>query len=242
MKYYKIIVNNTFIGAIHSGQFVKENANGRLFYSNEINGQYVDYAGVLYRDYWMAALTGNREFTIADITEISEEEYNTLREAIENEEPIIIDDDDDEEEPVIIPSEDEPDIILETIREYKINRMNVACRNTIENGIDLLIRDKIHHFSLSTQDQLNLMNLGIMAQTEELIPYHADGEPCEFFTAEEINTIIAAANQFKIYHTTYYNALKNYINSLGTIEDINAITYGVTIPEEYKTDVLKVLE
>jgi len=36
--------------------------------------------------------------------------------------------------------------------------------------------------------------------------------------------------------------LKNYINSLGTIEDINAITYGVTIPEEYKTDVLKVLE
>jgi len=76
----------------------------------------------------------------------------------------------------------------------------------------------------------------------ESIPYHADGEICRFYTAEEITTILAQATAFKIYHTTYYNALKNYINSLDSIEDIAAITYGVELPEEYQSEVLKSLQ
>ena len=120
--------------------------------------------------------------------------------------------------------------------------MSYLCRKVIEAGFDLELRGEIHHFSLSTQDQLNLISLSGMAQTQELIPYHADGEACVFYTAAEINSIVTAATQFKIYHTTYYNALKTYINALDTIEDIAAITYGVTIPEEYKSDVLKTLE
>jgi len=51
----------------------------------------------------------------------------------------------------------------------------------------MALRGKIKHFSLTTQDQLNLMNLGTMARTQNLIPYHADGEECEFYTSEEIN-------------------------------------------------------
>lgn len=74
------------------------------------------------------------------------------------------------------------------------------------------------------------------------IPYHADGQICRFYTAAEINQIVSAATQFKIYQTTYYNALKNYINSLDTIEEIAAITYGTSLPEEYKSEVLKALE
>ena len=81
-----------------------------------------------------------------------------------------------------------------------------------------------------------------MTQTQSLIPYHADGQECVFYSAEEINEIVDTANAFKIYHTTYYNALKIYINALETIEEISAIEYGVEIPEEYQTDVLKVLE
>ena len=112
----------------------------------------------------------------------------------------------------------------------------------IESGFDLDLRGETHHFSLTTQDQLNLMNLSTMIQTQDLIPYHADGEETLFYSAEEIKEIIAAANQFKIYQTTYYNALKTYINALETIEEISAIEYGITIPEEYKSDVLRMLE
>jgi len=54
MKFYKIILDKTFIGAIHSGQFIRENPNNhRLYYSDETKGQYIDYKGQLYRDYWM---------------------------------------------------------------------------------------------------------------------------------------------------------------------------------------------
>ena len=85
------------------------------------------------------------------------------------------------------------------------------------------------------------MALAASAETEQLIPYHADGEQSMFYTAEEIKQIIATANAFKTYHTVYFNSLKSYINSLTTIEEVSAITYGVPIPTEYQTEVLKVL-
>jgi hypothetical protein len=60
--------------------------------------------------------------------------------------------------------------------------MSRTCRQTIEAGFDLVLRGETRHFSLTTQDQLNLMSLGTLVQTQDLIPYHADGEECEFYT------------------------------------------------------------
>ena len=114
--------------------------------------------------------------------------------------------------------------------------MSNACRQNIEAGIDIEMYGEIKHFSLTTQDQLNLMSLQTLAQTSDIVPYHADGEDVIFYTPEEINDIIDSANALKIYHTTYYNALKNYINALNTIEEISAIEYGIEIPEQYQTE------
>ena len=244
MKYYKIIKDNSFIGVVYSGQFIAQGKNtNKLFFANETTGQLVKCNDEFYHDYWMVAIENSPiPFTIADIIEITEEEYNTIKQAIDDNEEIIINDDSDEEEetPVIIP--EEPDITLEYVRTTKINQISKICRITIENGFDLELRGETHHFSLDTQDQLNLISLSAMAQTQSLIPYHADGEMCIFYTAEEMNEIVETATAFKVYHTTYYNALKGYINALDTIEDITAIEYGTPIPEEYKSDVLKALE
>lgn len=49
------------------------------------------------------------------------------------------------------------------------------------------------------------------------------------------------ATSFKTYHVSYFNALRAYIESIDTIENIRAITYGTPIPEEYQSEVLKVL-
>lgn len=244
MKYYKIILDHTFIGAISSGHFVTESpSNHKLYYSSEIKGQYIDYEGILYRDYWMYPLISDKyEFTNANISEISEEEYNAFIAAKQSEQEIIIDDDDDEPVPSTpVPSEDDIDEMRDYLREAKIAEMSSACRQAIENGIDIIAQGKMRHFSLTTQDQLNLMSLNVMAQTQDIVPYHADGEQCIYYTAEEIKHIVAAANSHKIWHTTYYNALKTYINSLETIEEISAITYGTPIPDEFKTEVLKVI-
>ena len=240
MKYYKMITGTEFIGAINSNNFVAENPiNGWLLTSNEISGQFVSYKGQLYRDYWMQPIITERNFIIINIIEITEEEYQTLIEAIDNNEPIIIEEPEDETPTSV---EDETDITVEYVRAAKITEMSATCRRTIEGGFDLDLRGETHHFSLTTQDQLNLMSISVMAQTQDLIPYHADGEESTFYTAEEINQVIAAATSFKNYNLSYYNALKAYINSLDTIEAIAAITYGTPIPDEYKSDVLMVLE
>lgn len=239
MRYYKIINNNNIIGAISSDNFIRYQAlNDYFLRCDENSGEYISYKGKLYRSLWMQPIKIQQEYTLVTTIEISEEEYNILEQAIDNNKEIPVEEEEEE-----IPEEpEEPSNEFLFVLNSKINEMSRACRQAIESGFDLELRGETKHFSLTTQDQLNLMSLSVMAQTQSLIPYHADGEETDFYTSEEIKQIVEAANALKIQHTAYYNALKTYINALETIEDISAITYGVQIPDEYKSDVLKVLE
>lgn len=242
MKYYKIMTfENKMIGAVSSTNFVRYSTLGHSYLRcDEKKGEYVVYDGITYRAAWMAPCKTDRAYIEAQVIEISESEYQIYMDAIERDEELPVEEDD-------IPPLPEPTDEIEAesiafVRMHKIAEMSATCRKTIEAGVDVELRGEKHHFSLDTQDQLNLMSLGVMAQTQSMIPYHADGETCVFFTAEEISQIVSAATAHKVYHTTYYNALKNYINALETIEDIAAITYGTPIPDEYKSEVLRVIE
>ena len=243
MKYYKLISGQTFVGIANSSNFLAQNPISKwLLAADEVTGQYVSCNNQLYRDYWMCALNEDSQipFTNVDIIEINKEEYDIYSEAIEKNEEIIVPDTTYTDVNTVVEEEvDSPSV--EFVRSSKLNEMSYACRTTIEAGFDLELRGEIHHFSLDTQDQLNLISLSAMAQTQSLIPYHADGEACIFYTNEEIEQIVETATAFKIYHTTYYNALKGYINALNSIEDISAVEYGIEIPEEYQSDVLKAI-
>ena len=249
MKYYKIIKDQTFIGVISSDNFRRYNRRHQfLGPATENDGELIDYMGKFYRDTWMTGITEEipYQYIEANVIDISELEYDSLNIRLEaNQEQTI------EEENNLLEIEaieETPEInlydllTLEEMKNLKIQQLSNNCRNIIENGFDLELRNEIHHFSLDTQDQLNLISLHAMAQTQSLIPYHADGEACIFYTSEEINEIVETATAFKIYHTTYYNALKGYVNALETIEEIAAIEYGIEIPENYKSDVLRALE
>lgn len=242
MKYYKLSSNNIIIGAINSNNFIQyQPITGCFLLSNEEEGEYIDYQGTIYRATWMRPVTYNLPFTTVQAIEITEEEYIIYTQAIDNNETI---EDDTAIDPIPIEPYIDPNDIasLEFIRSSKIQEMSYECHKTIEAGFDLELQGAMHHFSLTTQDQLNLMSLSTLAQTQSLIPYHADGEECVFYSAEDINKIIETATNLKIYQTTYYNSLKTYINALETIEEIAAIEYGIPIPEEYKSDALKILE
>ena len=242
MKYYKIILNLQIIGVGTTNNCLRfQPKHSALLLTTDDNAEYIECNKHLYHAQWMKPIITNiYQYEIADVISIEEQEYNALAPAIDGE-PIWIDN--EEVEPVVVPEVNPAEeITIDFIRKAKIDEMSYACRTTIEAGIDIELRGETKHFSLDTQDQLNLISLSAMAQTQSLIPYHADGEECTFYTSEEINEIVETATAFKIYHTTYYNALKTYINALGTIEEIAAITYGVEIPDEYKSDVLKVLE
>lgn len=241
MKYYKIMTfENKFIGAVSSSDFIRYSFIGHSYMRcDEKKGEYVVFNGITYRAAWMAPCKTDRTYIEAQIIEISEEEYQIFIDAIEHNETIP--DEQEDIPPLPEPIDEIEAETIEFVRSSKISEMSHECRKTIEAGIDVQLRMETKHFSMDTQDQLNLMSLGVMAQTQELIPYHADGETCIFYTADEINQIVAAATAHKVYHTTYYNALKNYINSLTTIEEIAAITYGTPIPDEYQSEVLKVI-
>lgn len=245
MKYYKLIKNHTFIGVSTSMNFIRYQKRNHLYVSaNETTGEFIECNGCLYHSSWMPPVPNEAKhpFEQAVIIEITEEEYNIYYKAQEKNEEIIIEDKNEYIPPILIDNNPIEEASIEFIRSSKINETSYQCNKIIENGFDLELRGATHHFSLTTQDQLNLMSLGTMAQTSNEIPYHADGEEVIFYTSEEINQIITAANAFKTYQTTYYNSLKAYINSLETIEEISAIEYGIEIPEKFKTEVLKALE
>ena len=247
MKYFKLINNNTIIGVINDNNFFNYSPISHLLYPTlESNGEYVSYNNKLYRDYWMKTIVTNKyQYENLNILEIQEEEYNQLFQAvIINNEIVEIEEQNFTPLSTIFSGDNNNDnTTLEFIRQSKINEMSHTCNQIIEAGFDIILADNLqHHFSLTTQDQLNLMSLSQMAANGmEAIPYHADGEICKFYSAADISEIVSQATAFKIYHTTYYNALKNYINSLETIEEIAAITYGTILPEEYQSDVLKAL-
>lgn len=238
MKYFKLQNDDGIIGVVTSNDFISYTAEMGYIRSNDIYGEYVEYNNKYYRDAWMKTPHTIFDYEEVSVFPISENGYQAYMNTLKSQEIIRIE---EPEEEIEVQSQ-EPDVFLETIREMKISEMSKACHKTIENGFDIELRGKIKHFSLSTQDQLNLMSLAQMAQTQSMLPYHADGEEVVFYAAEEIQELVDEMNAFKIYHTTYYNALKAYINSLSTIEELDAVEYGMEIPEEFKTDVLKALE
>lgn len=133
-----------------------------------------------------------------------------------------------------------------TIEEQKaalISRMSNECNTIIIKGFDMTLDDNgLHRFSLKTEDQLKIQALGLKAKSgETVLPYHADGEPCRFFSVQEILNLNTQMESIIEHQTTYFNSLRDYINSLSSTEDLKAVEYGMPIPVEYQSEVLKVL-
>ena len=242
MTYFKLIDNNEIIGVVTSNNFMRYMPIPDCYSrADEKTGEFVSYKGQFYRSAWMQPMHQIEKYKDISIIRIEKNEYDILLETFQTQETIEIippsNPIEDEEEPYIDPVDVST---LDLIRSTKIKEMSYTCNKIIERGFDIELQGEIHHFSLTVQDQLNLITLSSMAaQGIQQIPYHADGELCKFYSPEEINAIVNTATMFKTYHTTYYNGLKAYINSLDNIEDISEITYGIDLPEEYQTDVWK---
>lgn len=129
------------------------------------------------------------------------------------------------------------------LRTSIITQMSAACNAIITNGVDVTLSSgETKHFSLALEDQLNLLSLqGLLAAGAESVPYHADGEECSYYSAADFTLIANAATKWKLYQESYFNALRSYVESIGTISELTSVTYGMTIPEAYQTDVLKAL-
>ena len=128
---------------------------------------------------------------------------------------------------------------IEEVKEDKIKEISDACRETIFEGIDVkLSNENVKHFSLKTEDQININNLLEQVsigniKAENGIPYHADGEMCILFSVQDFTLIANEAANFILKQTTYCNHLMAYIRSLENIKEISDITYGQELTGEF---------
>lgn len=139
-----------------------------------------------------------------------------------------------------IPDFDANELGIEARRAAKLSEVSAACEETITAGIDVKIGEEVQHFSLTVHDQINLF--GKQAQINagaEKCEYHNDGNPCKFYTAEEMSQVVTAAMSHVSMQTTYCNSMYDWVKACSKASEIEAIQYGVDIPEEYQSEVLK---
>ena len=129
---------------------------------------------------------------------------------------------------------------LEELQIAKKREIEVACEQAIYAGISVKLPGGWERFSLTEKDQINLFGKqSQLAAGVERLEYHQDGHPCRYYTAEEMQAIITAAMEHVSYHTTYCNALNVWIMRCESEVELQGIFYGVDIPEEYQSEVLK---
>ena len=132
---------------------------------------------------------------------------------------------------------------LEETKEEKVTEMNSAQQSVIQQGLDITLSDgTVEHFTLKDQDKTSLMGLQtLVAQGIERIPWHTadQSEHCKYYSNADIAIIAEKALQFITYHVTYFRDLRIYIRSLQTKEEVQNVTYGMEIPLEYQSEVLK---
>lgn len=132
------------------------------------------------------------------------------------------------------------DYDLEQIRALKKSEISDACEQTIYNGIDVEMSTGTQHFSLTEKDQINIFGLQATIESGETrIEYHSDGNPCIYYCVEDIQKLIAAAMGFVKYNTTYCNSLNVWISKETNAQTISEMYYGMEIPEEHQSEVLK---
>lgn len=185
------------------------------------------------------------EFADVQMFEISEEDYIVFKKALEEEKEIIDPDPYIPPEPEPTPEEREREEeyrrSLQFVKDKKIEYMSYLCHQTIENGISITLSDGLEHrFALTENDQTNLMERQAQLIAGALqVSYHADGELCIYYSAEDMMAIIQASIFHKDYQTTYFNSLKHYINSMTDKNEVSAVEYGIEIPEQYQSQPLK---
>lgn len=131
-----------------------------------------------------------------------------------------------------------------SLAELKVEKkaaLDRACSEIIQRGISVKLKSgETKHFSLDEHDQLNLFGkLAELTAGAPFCAYHADGEPCTYFLAEDMRAIVQRAVWSVSYHTTYLNALHRWLDACQDEAELSSIFYGAEIPEKHQNPVLK---
>lgn len=113
--------------------------------------------------------------------------------------------------------------INEVISQKK-SELSAECEKTIVAGVD--VGDA--HYSLTIEDQANILALTPLAQAGNSVFYHSDSNMCCEYSSDEFLAVVNAATVFKTLQTTYCNLLMRQVEAMTDAEEVKAVKYGVT--------------
>lgn len=230
MLFYKFINNNVIVDARNASTITyikKSKKSNRVFIC--YNKDEAD--GVLIKDKQYFFNIDNPELSIK-MEVISPLEYEEIKNfLIEDNENL------NTEDQLLDTTND----YLNTVKLFKFDQLSKSCKKNITAGIDIHYSENItKHFDLTVEDQLNLNSLRyqLLTSDQDTFAYHSKNDDFEYYNRKEVEYIIASADKHILYHTVYFNSLKKYVNSLASIDEINAVEYGQDFPDMYKSQVL----
>lgn len=217
---YKIIYDDKVIDVVEHARYVRFLRSGHIALTDKTTAQ-----GIVGSDdetvYSFKDISGYKTVTIA---EINNTELNRLKGLLSSGQEISAD-----------------ESALAKAKQAKISALSGICKNKIISGFSIELSDgKVDNFKLTAEDQLNLMQIeNQLINGESYFVYHATNQPCRIYEKEDMQKIIRAFRKHVLYHTTYFNAAKQYVNALTDIEKVNFFSYGTDISESIEDPVLK---
>jgi hypothetical protein len=220
--YYSIIYNKKIIDIVQKPTFVKVLPSGHIAFTDKASANGV--VGSNAKTIYAFEPVARKNTKVVTINEISESEFNRLKNLLNSNQEITAD-----------------KVALEEAIQETISNLSELCHNKIINGFSVRLSDgEKHNFRLTTEDQLNLLTLESQLNSGvQTFVYHATGEPCRVFSRNEICKIINAFKQHILYHTTYFNVAKQYVASLVNIDEVKAFTYGINVARATNDDTIK---
>lgn len=117
---------------------------------------------------------------------------------------------------------------VEQVRRAKKEEIGLACSAAIYAGIEI----DGAHYSLTEHDQTELMaQYQAVKEGAAAVPYHADGELCRMYPADEFTALANAATAHVFYHRTYCNHVNAWVKR-ADLEELDSIAYGAELPTD----------
>lgn len=209
---YSIIFEGKIIDVVQKPTFIKVLPSGHIAFTDKSSANGIK--GSDNKTLYTFEATCRKGLKVVTINEISENEFNRLKGLLNSDQVITADKDS-----------------LDTAVDNAISSLSETCNARITEGFSLRLSDnKKHHFRLTAEDQLNLLNLENQFNTGiQAFVYHATGELCQVFTREDFQKIIKAYRKHVLYHTTYFNVAKQYLKSLTDISKVVNFSYGISL-------------
>jgi hypothetical protein len=130
----------------------------------------------------------------------------------------------------------------EFLRDERLAEFQKTCQDAIYEGVEVETSEGIKKFSLTMQDQINLIGVrNLLDMGSSAIPYHADGEPIRLWSHDDVQKILQEADRHTAYHRVYFSLLREWLRRMSYPEFLG-IDYGDALPDDLAQSMMEVLK